>query len=109
MAQSELLSLKIDFSEKQIAAFCKRWKICELALFGSVLRDDFTSDSDIDFLVRFAPDAEWSLLDHVQMEEELSALLNRRVDMVSRRAIEQSRNPIRRHAILSTARVLYAA
>ncbi|MCZ6636420.1 MAG: nucleotidyltransferase family protein [bacterium] len=100
---------RIDLPQEQIADFCRSWKICELALFGSALRDDFSPDSDLDFLVAFAPEAEWSLLDHVQMEEELSVLLNRKVDLVSRRGIEQSDNWIRRRTILETAQVLYAA
>jgi predicted nucleotidyltransferase len=89
--------------------FCRRWKIVELALFGSALREDFRPDSDIDLLVSFAPDADWSLLDHARMEQELSELLGREVDLVSRAAIEASANWIRRREILSTAKALYAA
>jgi predicted nucleotidyltransferase len=89
--------------------FCRRWKIAELSLFGSVLRDDFRPDSDIDLLVRFAPDAAWSLLDHAHMERELEQLLGRRVDLVSRAAIEKSPNWIRRKEILETSRPIYAA
>jgi predicted nucleotidyltransferase len=92
-----------------IEDFCRRWKIVELAVFGSVLRDDFRPDSDIDFLVRFAPDARWSLFDHARMERELEELLGREVDLVSRSAVERSRNWIRREEILGTARTLYAA
>jgi hypothetical protein len=93
----------------QIADFCHRWKIIELALFGSVLRDDFGPDSDFDMLVTFAADAEWSLLDHFRMEQELEALLRRKVDLVSRRAIERSKNWIRRKEILSTAQTVYVS
>ncbi len=78
-----------------------------MALFGSVLREDFRSDSDVDVLATFAPDARWSLFDRVDMEEELSALVGRKVDLVSRRAIEQSANWIRRKAILETAEPYY--
>ena len=67
----------------EIAQFCRRWRIRELALFGSALRDDFRADSDLDFLVTFAADADWGLLDHIQMEQELQALLQRDVDLVS--------------------------
>jgi len=77
-------------------------------LFGSVLRDNFRSDSDIDLLVTFAPDADWSLLDHVQMQQELERILGRDVDLVSKRAIERSSNWIRRQEILSTAQPIYA-
>ena len=99
----------LTIPHEQIADFCRRWKVSELSLFGSALRDDFGADSDVDLLVAFAQDAEWSLLDHVRMEEELSAMLSRKVDLISRRAIERSENWIRRRAILETAQVLYAA
>jgi uncharacterized protein len=71
------------------------------------LRDDFHADSDIDFLVAFAPTANWGLLDHAQMQEELEVLLGRPVDLISKRAIERSSNWIRRQAILSTAQPIY--
>lgn len=89
--------------------FCRRWKVAELALFGSALRGDFGPDSDYDLLVTFRTDAAWSLLDHARMEMELEALLGRRVDLISRPSVERSTNPWRRRAILSSARVLYAA
>jgi predicted nucleotidyltransferase len=89
--------------------FCQRWCIRELAVFGSTLGDDFGPDSDVDLLVTFAPEADWSLLDHVRMQLEMSALLGRPVDLVSRRAIERSPNAIRRAEILTTARTVYAA
>lgn len=91
-----------------IAEFCRRWKIRELRLFGSVLREDSGPDSDVDLLVTFAPDAQWSLLDHALMEEVLSALLGRKVDRVRRRAVERSSNWIRRKAILESAELYYA-
>ena len=100
--------MNIEIPKDKIADFCQKWKIVELCLFGSVLRDDFRPDSDIDILVTFAPDAEWSLLDHMAMEEELSAIFGRKVDLVSRRAIERSENYIRRKAILETAQPYYA-
>jgi uncharacterized protein len=95
--------------EAALSSFCQRWKVRELALFGSVLRDDFGPDSDIDVLVTFEPDADWSLLDHVRMQKDLGALLGREVDLVSRRGIERSANWIRRKAILDTAETIYAA
>lgn len=101
--------MNLPISQAELEAFCDRWKIVGLAAFGSVLREDFNKDSDVDLLVEFAHDASWSLLDHIRMEEELAGLLQQRVDLVSRRAIEQSRNPIRRRAILDSARTLYAA
>ena len=99
----------VDLSEEEISVFCRRWRISEFALFGSVLRDDFDAESDLDILVAFAPDADWSLLDHVQMEQELEALLDRKVDLLSRRSVERSRNWLRRKEILDTAEVVYAS
>ena len=101
--------MNIEIPKEQIADFCRKWKIVELSLFGSVLRDDFRPDSDIDLLVTFSPDAEWSLVDHMAMEEEMSAIFGRKVDLISRRAIERSENHIRRKAILETAQPYYVA
>ncbi|HEU4344643.1 MAG TPA: nucleotidyltransferase family protein [Candidatus Binatia bacterium] len=101
--------MNIEIPKETIADFCGKWKIVELSLFGSVLRDDFRPDSDVDLLVTFSPDAEWSLLDHIAMEEELSAIFGRKVDLVSRRAIERSENYLRRKAILETAQPYYVA
>lgn len=95
-------------SEESINAFCTRWKITELALFGSVLRDDFGPDSDIDVLATFAPDSQRTLLDEAQMEIELEQILKRKVDLLSRSAIERSPNPLRRQEILATAVSVYA-
>ncbi|MDZ7289132.1 MAG: nucleotidyltransferase domain-containing protein [candidate division KSB1 bacterium] len=99
----------IDIPQKQLADFCRRWRISELALFGSVLRDDFDPDSDLDMLVTFAPEAEWSLPDHLRMEQELAELLGRKIDLLSKRAIEQNHNWIRRQEILNTAEVIYVS
>ena len=100
---------RIRVSEEEIASFCRRWKIRELSFFGSVLREDFRADSDIDALVTFGPDADWSLLDVIGAELELSDLLGRPVHLANRTSIERSDNWIRRQAILSTARRFYAA
>jgi predicted nucleotidyltransferase len=94
---------------EQIAEYCRRWKITELALFGSALRDDFGPESDIDLLVTFEPDAPWSLLDIVHMQYELADMLDRPVDLVERRAIERSENWIRRRQILGTAQTFYVS
>jgi predicted nucleotidyltransferase len=101
--------LRIDLHELQLAEFCRRWKVSELALFGSALRDDFKPESDVDVLVTFAGSARWSLLDLVKMQDELSGLWKRPVDLLTRRAVERSQNWIRRKAILETAEVVYAA
>ena len=99
-------SLKIQISEEAIASFCQRWKITEFALFGSILRDDFRQDSDVDVLVSFAPDAKWSLWDIIAIKEELETLFGREVDLVEKVALK---NPFRRYEILSTKQVIYAA
>jgi len=101
--------IAIPIPDLALNDFCLRWKIRELALFGSVLNDAFRPNSDVDVLVTFLPEAEWSLLDHIQMEEELSALLGRQVDLVSKKAVEHSENWLRRRAILESAEVVYAA
>ena len=99
---------RIRLSDEQVAAFCRKWSIQRLELFGSALRDDFADDSDIDLLYSLRTDAGWSLFDHVHAEDELAELLGRKVELVSRRAIENSENWIRRKHILGTARVVYA-
>jgi len=96
----------LELPQEKIADFCRRWKIAELALFGSILRDDFGPDSDVDVLIEFAGDADWSLYDWVDMIEELKAIFGRDVDLVERSGL---RNPFRRHEILSTKQVIYAA
>jgi uncharacterized protein len=84
------------------------WQITEFALFGSVLRDDFRSNSDIDILVTFSPEAHHTLFDLVHMENQLKEIFQRNVDLVSRRGIETSLNHLRRNEILSSAQVIYA-
>jgi predicted nucleotidyltransferase len=92
---------------EDIAAFCKRWHIAKLEVFGSVLRDDFHKKSDVDFLYTFEPDAHWGW-DIVTMEEELAALVSRPVHFISRESVERSRNWIRREHILQSAREIYS-
>jgi len=90
----------------RIADFCRRWRITELALFGSVLRDDFRPNSDVDALVSFEPEAPWSLWDLSAMRQELEQIFGREVDLVEKKGL---RNPFRRQAILATQRLIYAA
>ncbi|MCZ7391946.1 MAG: nucleotidyltransferase domain-containing protein [Candidatus Methanoperedens sp.] len=94
---------RIDIPRDMIVEFCKKWKIREFSLFGSVLREDFRPDSDVDVLVTFSEDAKHTMFDLVHMEDELKQILGRDVDIVSRRGIESSRNYIRRNAILNSA------
>ncbi len=97
----------IDLPMDQIHEFCQKWQVIEFALFGSVLRDDFRPDSDIDVMVQFHPDAHPTLFDLTYMEDELKILFQRDVDLVTRKGIETSHNYLRRKAILSSAQVIY--
>src|SRR5947207_14220796 len=96
----------LDLPAAQMEAFCKKWKVQELSLFGSVLREDFGPDSDVDVLVTFSNDAQWSLYEWVEMIAELREIFGRDVDLLSRQSL---RNPFRRHEILKTRETLYAA
>ena len=107
-SQAPVAALPLPWPAERIADLCRKWKVEELAVFGSALRGDFGARSDLDLLVRFAPDAEWTLLDHSRMERELEELLGRKVDLVTRAAIEESPNWVVRIEILATARVAYA-
>ncbi len=102
-------SVRIAIPHEAIADFCRRWGIVELCLFGSVLREDFRPDSDVDVLVRFAPDAHWGFAERLQMVRELEEILGRKVDLVERRLVEQSRNYIRRKHILNNLVAVYVA
>jgi len=97
---------KIDVPLEKIAAFCRKWKIKEFALFGSVLREDFRPDSDVDVLVTFEPDEDFDFDDRLKMQEEIEGIFGRKVDLVEKRLI---RNPFRRYDILTTKEVVYAA
>ncbi len=105
--ERELKNLVEMLPMTEIAKFCQRWKIRELAVFGSALRADFDAESDIDLIVTFDDDANWSLLDHMRMQQELQDLLQRDVDLVTKRAVEKSQNWVRRKEILSTAFVIF--
>jgi predicted nucleotidyltransferase len=91
----------------EIRGLCRKFGVNELAIFGSALGEEFDADSDLDFLVRFRSGAEKPWMGHFQeLERELSRLLGRYVDLVDRKAVEQSRNWIRREAILESARTI---
>lgn len=100
---------RIPIDRERIAAFCRKWRVTEFALFGSVLRDDFGPDSDVDVMVSFAGDTRWSLLDLVRMEEELHALFGRRVDLLTRGSVTRMENPLRRRNILGSLEPLHVA
>lgn len=104
-----MMKLKINLPEPEIAEFCQRWLITELSVFGSILRDDFNPNSDIDFLFTFSPDAHWGLFKVMEMQQELENLVCRPIDFVSKRAIEHSENWLRREEILGNAEIIYEA
>ncbi|NOY98758.1 MAG: nucleotidyltransferase [Chloroflexi bacterium] len=103
-----MVAAQIHLPEKELAAFCKRWKVIEFALFGSAVRDDFSAESDIDVLVKFSSQSEWGLFDHIQMKQDLKTLFGRDVDLITQRALEQSRNDLLRAEILESAKVIYS-
>lgn len=104
-----MIQEQLEIPQDQIAEFCRRWEIIELALFGSVLRNDFRPDSDVDVMVIFAENTHWSLFDLVKMQEELKTILGREVDLVERQAVERSENYIRRRHILQSVEPVYVA
>jgi predicted nucleotidyltransferase len=99
-------SKKFTLPRKKIEEFCKRWSITEFSVFGSVLRDDFRPDSDIDVLVTIDPKARIGLFELIDMKLELEKMFKRPVDLVEKEGL---RNPYRRQEILRTAEVVYAA
>ena len=96
---------KFRIPRRKIAEFCQRWSITEFSLFGSVLREDFRPDSDIDVLVSIDPTSRIGLLEMAQMQIELEKLFKRPVDLVEKEGL---RNPYRKQEILKTAEVIYA-
>lgn len=97
---------KVEIPKEKIEDFCRRWKIKEMAIFGSALREDFGPESDVDFLVTFFDQARWNLFDWVEMIEELKKITGREIDLVDRESI---RNPFRRRSILARMEVIYGA
>lgn len=93
--------------EEVLSEFCYRWQVAEVALFGSVLRDDFAPDSDVDVLVTLAPNIRRGLFDWEKMRSELEKMTGRKIDLVSRESLELSRDRKRRNAILESARVIH--
>jgi predicted nucleotidyltransferase len=101
------LANNIHLPKETVEAFCRKWKIQELSLFGSILRDDFGPGSDVDVLVSFEPGAAMTFEGFIDMREELSDIFaGREVDLVEKQLV---RNPFRRREILATREVMYAA
>ena len=108
-APTEPVRTAIPVPLERIVEFCRKWELTEFALFGSILRDDFRPESDVDVLVDYRKGWPHTLFDWVLMQDELQAIFGRRVDLIARRGIERSRNPWRRGRILGSARTVYAA
>lgn len=100
------MKFRIPIDKRKIARLCSRRKVKELSLFGSVLREDFRPDSDIDILIRFNPGAPLSLRDWMDLVDELKAIFGRPVDPVTDRGL---RNFKSREEILESRQVLYAS
>ncbi|MCZ8050066.1 MAG: nucleotidyltransferase family protein [Microcystis aeruginosa K13-05] len=94
---------------EQIKGFCQKWQVTELALFGSVLREDFRSDSDIDILITFSPTAKRGLTETLQMRDELQAIFDRKVDLIVKASLKRSDNWLRCNNILESAQIIYAS
>ena len=104
----EPLKLPIQYDPEKLKAFCEKWQIVELSFFGSILREDFGPDSDIDLLVSFKPGTEYTILwDNIPMADDLENIFHRKIDLVSKDAVVNSRNKYRRGEILNNARVAY--
>jgi predicted nucleotidyltransferase len=103
------MTARIPLDLTGIADFCRRWQITEFALFGSVLRDDFRPDSDVDVLVTFAPASRHSLFDLSIIEDELAQIFGRPVDLVERVSVEKSENYILRKHVLNSVETIYVA
>ncbi|HEX9944076.1 MAG TPA: nucleotidyltransferase domain-containing protein [Thermoanaerobaculia bacterium] len=109
MRTRTLVNERLEVAPEALAAFCRRWHIAKLEVFGSILRDDFRMDSDVDFLVSFEPGEGPAGLDWFQIKEELGQLVGRKVDVLDRRLVEQSRNLYRRHHILREATAVHGS
>ena len=105
---SPLPKTAIELPVEAIAQFCRRWDVIEFSVFGSVLRDDFRPDSDIDVMIVFDPHARPTLFELVDMQDELQSLFHRSVDLLTRPGVEGMANLLRKRSILDSARVVYA-
>lgn len=101
--------MKIRIPKTKIADFCKRWNVSEFAIFGSAVGIGLRPDSDVDVMVSFSKDANVSLFEMTRMQDELQIIFGREVDLVTRNGVENSRNYLRRKAILESAQVIHVA
>ena len=101
--------LPIDVDQQAVSQFCRKWQITELAVFGSVLRDDFCSESDVDVLITMENENSWLSLDSEAAAEELSEIFGRKTDLLTRQSLEWWRTlPSFRKRVLETAEIIYA-
>jgi predicted nucleotidyltransferase len=100
---------ELKISQDELNNICKKYLIKELLLFGSVNTDKFNDESDIDLLVTFEDNTNYSLFDVVRIQESFEKFFNRSVDLISKKAIQQSRNTFRRESILNNAKVIYVS
>jgi uncharacterized protein len=109
MTVEEIVRNRLGVEPERIAEFCRKWQIKELSLFGSALGDEFRPDSDVDLLVTFQDPhrsfGAWGS-ELQDMQNELEVMFGRKVDFVEKRLVK---NPFRRHQILTTRQVIYAA
>lgn len=107
-AATSLPDARIPVPIDAVRSFCARWGVREFALFGSVLRNDFTASSDVDVLITLEDESRRYFGDRLDWEDELGAAFGRKVDVVTRQGIERGRNALRRDSILGSAKVIYA-
>ena len=104
----EMTCMKLSYDAGAVRRFCHERGLTRLEIFSSALRDDFREDSDVDLLATIRPGVKCGLFEWVDLKDGLEKIFGRSVDLVSRRAIERSRNPYRKHAILTRTELLYA-
>lgn len=109
MSPQASISERLEVAPGELAAFCRRWHIAKLEVFGSLLRDDFNDQSDVDFLVSFETGKSPAGMDWFEIQEELAQLVGRKVDLLERRVVEQSRNLYRRQHILREATAVHGS
>jgi len=107
MTQTQFPKFDLVPYQVGLTAFCRKWKVKSVSLYGSAAREDFSTTSDVDLLLAFFPDADPDLFDYVDMKAELEQLFGRTVDLANRNSIEQSRNEMRKREILGEAKVIY--
>ena len=98
----------IELDSPAVLEFCRKWRVTELTAFGSIVRDDFGPNSDIDFIIEWEKDAPWDLCDYMDQVEELQRHFGRKVDLLSRFALEHDANWLFRKYVLSSTEPVYA-